>query len=123
MKWIGTTMSVATSIIRPARSAPHLNRPAPKAANSRVATIASEHLPTGDQSKSPNSRWAPTVELTTIKSTARQRSSSCECSLRNSPAKLDHEKGGGGGDFDAAGLGAPDQVRRSAGPPAPASCR
>ena len=96
MKWIGTTMSVATSIIRPARSAPHLKSPAPNAANSRVATIASVHLPTGDQSKSPSSMWAPTVELTTIKSTARQRSSSCECSFRNSPAKLDHEIGGGG---------------------------
>ena len=94
MKWIGTTISVATSIIRPARLAPHLKSPAPNAAKSSVATIASVHLPTGDQSRSPSSMCAPTVELTTIKRTARHSRSSCECDLRNSPAKAGHEKVG-----------------------------
>ena len=95
MKWIGTTISVVISIIRPARSAPQRTRPMPRAANMSVATIASEHLPTGDQSRSPSIRCAPTVELTTMSRTARQRISFCQCSWRNSPATLDQEKGGG----------------------------
>ncbi len=56
MKWIGTTISVVTSIICPARSAPQRMSTMPKAANMSVATIASEHFPKGDQSFSPSSK-------------------------------------------------------------------
>ena len=108
IKWIGTTISVVTSIICPGRSAPQRRSPIPSAANIKVPTMASPHLPRGDQSRSPRSNCRPTVELTTISKTARQRMSFCQCSSKNSPAMLDHDKGAaqsdaGRGGFDRAG--------------------
>ena len=95
MKWIGTTISVVISIIRPARPAPQRSSPVPSAASSKVPASARVHLPSGDQSRSPSRRCAPTVELTTIKRTARERISFCQCSLTNSDAKPDQERSSG----------------------------
>ena len=65
-------------------------RPAAECRRARACTC-----PPATRAGRPAARWAPTVELTTIKSTASERISFCQCSLTNSDVKPDQDRSAG----------------------------